>query len=225
MLRIISELAEWHNETVKMELDLDAWFDKKAEILVTDGRTNRASRNRAAICKAFLDLIKETAALPSALEIANRSGTATRSIFRHFVDLDALYNEAGFELQQTVVPLFVNSITATELHQQITQLIDFRIKVYSFIRPYQFVLQSIRFKSPYAKSRHDRQVLMFRTQIENILKEHCICDFYRLECLDLLYSFSTWLRLCVDQKLDDQQIRTILLQNTKFILNIPSIHT
>lgn len=203
-----------------MDLDLDAWFVKKSEIVVTDGRTNRASRNRAAICKAFLDLIKETAALPSALEIATRSGTATRSIFRHFVDLDALYNEAGFELQQTVVPLFVNSITATELNQQIAQLIDFRIKVYTFIRPYQFVLQSIRFKSSYAKARHDRQVLMFRTQIENILIEHNINNFYILESLDFLYSFSTWLRLYVDQKLDDDQIRSILLQNTKSILNI-----
>jgi AcrR family transcriptional regulator len=203
-----------------MDLDLDAWFDKKAEILVMDGRTNRASRNRAAICKALLDLIKETAALPSAMEIAARSGTATRSIFRHFTDKDALYNAAGFELQQNVAPLFANSIAATELAQQIAQLIDFRIKVYSFIRPYQIVLQSIRFKSSYAKTRHDRQVLMFRTQIEDILKAHNMCDFYRLESLDLLFSFSAWLRLYVDQKLDDEQIRSILLQNTKSILNL-----
>ncbi len=203
-----------------MVLNLDAWFDKKSETSGTDGRTNRASRNRAAICKALLDLIKETAALPSAMEIAARSGTATRSIFRHFTDMDALYNEAGFELQQHVAPLFSNSITATELAPQIAQLIDFRIKVYSFIRPYQIVLQSIRFKSSYAKTRHDRQVLMFRTQIEDILKAHDICDFYRLESLDLLFSFSTWLRLYVDQKLDDEQIRSILLQNTKSILNL-----
>jgi AcrR family transcriptional regulator len=67
---------------------------------LVDGRQERTSRSRRAICDACLDLVQEGVLQPSADQIADRAGLSRRSIFNHFSDLAALYDavvEAGME--------------------------------------------------------------------------------------------------------------------------------
>jgi AcrR family transcriptional regulator len=65
-----------------------------------DGRQNRTLRSRRAICDACLDLVQEGVLQPSADQIAERAGVSRRSVFNHWVDLTALYDDvvaAGME--------------------------------------------------------------------------------------------------------------------------------
>ena len=58
---------------------------------VTDGRTKRSLRTRAAVVDAVLQLVKEGDLRPTAPRIAERAGVSLRSVFQHFNDLGALH--------------------------------------------------------------------------------------------------------------------------------------
>ena len=58
-----------------------------------DGRQSRTLRSRRALCEACLDLVQEGVLQPSADQIAERAGLSRRSVFNHFSDLSALYDD------------------------------------------------------------------------------------------------------------------------------------
>lgn len=60
-----------------------------------DGRVARGKRNRVAMIDAALELTAETGSFPTSQMIAERAGVATRSVFHHFPDLDALFAAAA----------------------------------------------------------------------------------------------------------------------------------
>src|SRR5258706_15279415 len=55
-----------------------------------DGRRLRSERTRQLIIEAFLSLLRETAQMPTAVQIAERAGYSVRSVFERFPDLTAL---------------------------------------------------------------------------------------------------------------------------------------
>ena len=55
-----------------------------------DGRRLRSERTKQLIIEAFLSLLRETAQMPTAVQIAERAGYSVRSIFERFPDLNAL---------------------------------------------------------------------------------------------------------------------------------------
>jgi AcrR family transcriptional regulator len=59
-----------------------------------DGRSLRRDRNRAAVIRAVLELIRDGDLDPPTAEIAKRAGVSHRSVFRYFDDLGDLVREA-----------------------------------------------------------------------------------------------------------------------------------
>lgn len=55
-----------------------------------DGRHVRSARTRQLIIEAYLDLLRESPHIPTAVQIAKRAGCSVRSVFERFVDLHAL---------------------------------------------------------------------------------------------------------------------------------------
>ncbi|MGQ0583377.1 MAG: TetR/AcrR family transcriptional regulator [Reyranella sp.] len=55
-----------------------------------DGRRLRSERTKQLIMEAFLALLRDSATMPTAAQIAERAGYSVRSIFERFPDLNAL---------------------------------------------------------------------------------------------------------------------------------------
>ena len=55
-----------------------------------DGRRLRSERTRLVIMEAYIELLRESAQIPTAAQIAARAGISTRLIFERFTDLAAL---------------------------------------------------------------------------------------------------------------------------------------
>jgi AcrR family transcriptional regulator len=55
-----------------------------------DGRRQRSERTRQAVIEAFMKLLRRTASMPKASEIAAAAGCSVRSVFERFTDLDGL---------------------------------------------------------------------------------------------------------------------------------------
>ncbi len=55
-----------------------------------DGRRLRSERTRQLIIEAYMSLVRETAQVPTAQQIAQRAGYSVRSVFERFPDLQAI---------------------------------------------------------------------------------------------------------------------------------------
>lgn len=64
------------------------------QALRSDGRSDRAVRTREKIIEALFQLVKEGTLQPRGEEIAEKAGVAVRTIFRHFDDMDGLFDTA-----------------------------------------------------------------------------------------------------------------------------------
>ncbi len=64
------------------------------QALRSDGRSDRAVRTREKIIEALFLLVSEGTLQPRGEEIAERADVAVRTIFRHFVDMEGLFDTA-----------------------------------------------------------------------------------------------------------------------------------
>jgi len=65
----------------------------KLEAATEDGRRQRSDRSRRRIIEALFDLIGEGNMTPSAVGVAERANVGLRTVFRHFEDMDSIYDE------------------------------------------------------------------------------------------------------------------------------------
>ncbi len=101
----------------------------------TDGRVARGERTRAAIVGAFLDLLSDGDARPTAREIAARAGVSVRSIFQHFEDLEALRRDV-VELQTRRLRPVVEALpTGGDRGDRVAALARHRRRLYEQIAP------------------------------------------------------------------------------------------
>lgn len=88
-----------------------------------DGRRLRSERTKQLIIEAFLALLREEAAIPTANQIAERAGYSVRSIFERFPDLIALRVAAtDYSLAQSLAlapPRHVDGDRPTRLKSQV----------------------------------------------------------------------------------------------------------
>ncbi len=88
-----------------------------------DGRRLRSERTKQLIIEAFLSLLRETAQMPTAVQIAERAGYSVRSIFERFPDLNALRVAAtDYSLAQALAlapPRGANGDRQTRLQSQV----------------------------------------------------------------------------------------------------------
>ena len=102
---------------------------------VTDGRTARATRTRAAIVEALLALLQEGRLRATGAEIAHRAAVSERSIFQHFPSRDALFTAVG-ERQMARVAEVVSPIDpATPLGARLDAFVAQRTAVLELLTP------------------------------------------------------------------------------------------
>jgi AcrR family transcriptional regulator len=65
----------------------------------TDGRRRRSQDSRARIVAAMLELTRQGEVSPSATAVAERAGVGLRSVFRHFKDMESLYQEMSITIE------------------------------------------------------------------------------------------------------------------------------
>lgn len=100
-----------------------------------DGRRARSARSRDAAADAILELLEEGRTdLPSAAEVAERSGLSERSVFRLFDDLESLYAAAVQRQRERHGAAFVFESTDGDLESRIGALVSHRVRLHEEIR-------------------------------------------------------------------------------------------
>lgn len=96
-----------------------------------DGRSLRRDRNRAAVIRAALELIREGDLDPPTAEIAQRAGVSHRSVFRYFDDLGDLVREAiNVEFAEAAAASTIHEFAKGTLQHRIDGIITARLTAY-----------------------------------------------------------------------------------------------
>lgn len=101
-----------------------------------DGRALRSERNRAAILDAFYCLLEEGALSPSARMVAERTGIAERTVYRHFSEIDSLFDETTARLHREIRELVVTGVPSGTLEQRAHALVVANCELYERIAPF-----------------------------------------------------------------------------------------
>jgi AcrR family transcriptional regulator len=101
-----------------------------------DGRVARRSRNREAVLDAVIELFLEDQMLPSAADVAERSGVSLRSVYRYFDDIEELVRAAiGRHVNRHEGDFVIDGLGTGDLDDRIEKLVSVRLGLYETLAP------------------------------------------------------------------------------------------
>lgn len=173
-----------------------------------DGRTERAARTRERLVAAILDLVRAGNLNPTAEEVAQYAVVGHRTVFRHFQDMETLYDEMNARVRVHVETGLSPSPVQTALADRIEALVAERAATFELITMY-YLSGDIRMHSSPTLKRHRAQFArLLRTQLLAHLPE----VEPAVEAADLLTSVDGWLRLRRTQKLSVERARRVAVE-------------
>ena len=175
-----------------------------------DGRRLRSADSRARIVAAMLALIEEGDISPGAEAVAARAEVGLRTVFRHFKDMDSLYQEmieviAGVMRQAASPP-----IQATVWRDRVVELVARRADIFERIAPFKRAADAHRLRSPVFEVASERMARALRDIVRRELPDAALADPVLLEGLDLMLSFEAWSRLRREQNLGPAETCAVL---------------
>lgn len=189
---------------------------------VHDGRHARRDRNRDAVTRAFIDLVREGTPRPSVAEVAARSGLSYRSVFRYFREegstefglprtaIRSLYRE-----MPKLAPLRVGPGDA--LDARVEGLVDQRLRVHSAVDGVAQLLRSLAVQHDQVRddlrqvraTSRDQVAWLFGREL-SLLAGDDRADLLAL--LDAAVSFDHIDLLCSDQGFGVERARRLLVE-------------
>lgn len=179
-----------------------------------DGRRLRAQRNREAVVRAILQLVKEGNLRPRAPEVALRAGVSERTVFRHFADLDSLFIAAS-EQQRPTLDSYLNPRPSGDLEARIEAFVRLRARLYEEITPVRRAASLVvpfhpllaeRLEDTHRQAR-EQLLEVFAPEIERREGERREA---LVETLDVLTSWPAWDVLRHSQRLPVARARRVL---------------
>lgn len=167
----------------------------------SDGRVLRGEQNRRAILDAMYELVREGALRPTAEQVAERAGVGTRTVFRHFADMEGLHAEMADRLESEVAPLLEAPLATGSPAQRARALVERRAALFERIANFKRSGNLQRLDSKVIQRRHAQMPRRERETLLAALPELARAPEPLREAADLVTSFEAWDRLRVDQRL------------------------
>jgi AcrR family transcriptional regulator len=179
-----------------------------------DGRTQRSAATRRRVLDVTRALLISGATEPTAAEIATQAGIATRTLFRHFQDMESLYAALVKEAQTSIATVMDEPLRAdADWHGLLRQIIERRVKVYELLLP--LYVSSAWLRSPAGLNSADNRkaINRRRRRLREVLPTEMASDEVVFEALDATLSIEFWLSLRRGQNLGVDRA-TQVLQHT-----------
>ncbi len=169
-----------------------------------DGRVERTVATRRRILSVTRELILGGTIDPTAVEIAETAGITTRTLFRHFPDMQTLHSsfiEAVEASASSVMDEPFPEGTPDQWPQLLTVVIDRRVRVYESLLPLYISTIWSRYRATRSDALHFRGIERRRNRLKKILPEPIADDPILFEVLDGVLSIEYWISLRRDQRL------------------------
>lgn len=158
---------------------------------------------------------------PSAVMVAERADVGLRTVFRHFEDMDSIYDEMTGALMAAVMPKVKAPFQSTTWRDRLIECIDRRADVYEAIFPMRVCMTLRYYQSEFIQEQYKRDVEMERSTLKAIVPDSIAADRTLFAALEVTLGFATWRRLRQDQKLSvGQAKKTVQLMIEGLIANV-----
>jgi AcrR family transcriptional regulator len=175
-----------------------------------DGRRQRSETSRRRIVDAMLELIGAGDISPSAESVAARAGLGLRTVFRHFENMESLYQEINAAMTEELRPVMGAPFGSADWRGRLGEMVERRVRIFERIMPFKIAADVHRHRSPFLARKGEEMTREQRAALARILPDEQRSNDAMFEALDLLLSFETWRRLRKDQKLPVARARRTL---------------
>jgi len=176
----------------------------------TDGRRQRSEASHERIVRAMLELVGAGQVTPGAEAVAARAGVGLRTVFRHFANMESLYQQIDAVMTAEIRPMVERPFSTGEWEAQLGELIERRIGIFERIMPFKIAADVHRHHSPFLAGQVAEMTREQRAALSRLVPKDKRDDALFFESLDLVLSFETWRRLRKDQKLSLPRARHVL---------------
>lgn len=182
-----------------------------------DGRVQRSIRTRSKIAEAVLDLVATGVLEPTAEAVAAHAGVGYRTVFRHFEDMDSLFDELNARIAQTVVAGLPDLAPDGPVERRIVDFVDRRVTVFEAITNYH-LSGNIRHHSvpSLQRARSNFASLLRRQQAKYLPESTATPELAAL--VELLSTIDAWVRLRHLQQFDVAAAQRIVIAGITALL-------
>lgn len=166
-----------------------------------DGRTLRSERSRQKIVDALFELVGEGRPMPTAKQVAERANLGIRTVFRHFDDMDTLFEQVNQRLRREVIDALPSDPPEQPPRARLEALVERRCAFFERVSPYWKGTQAQRSRSAFLTELHQSESPQLRSQLFNWLPEFRSLPNEVVDAVELMLSPAAWNRLRSDQKL------------------------
>ncbi len=174
----------------------------RAEVDATaDGRTLRSERSRKKIVDALFDLLGEGHLTPTAKQVAERADLGIRTVFRHFADMDTLFEQVHDRVRRNIVDATAAEIPDAPPRKRLEALIAQRCELFERVSPYWKATEAHRSRSAFLTEIHQSDTPRLRANLYSWLPEFRALPSEITDSLEMVLSPEAWNRLRTEQKL------------------------
>ena len=160
-----------------------------------DGRRLRSERSRLAIIEASLALQEEGVLVPTAQQISDRAGVGIRSFFRHFEDMETLFEAADDHIRDSYEALFLGGDRDGTLEERIEHAVERHAEAYDSISNIVLGTNAQLWRYEILRKNYARNQRALRRDLDDWLPELKSVPRDTRESIDAIASFEMWHRL------------------------------
>ena len=185
-------------------------MSKNRDAEALDGRRLRSERSRLAIIEAALALQEEGLLVPTAQQISDRAGVGIRSFFRHFEDMETLFEAADDHIRDSYEALFLGGDRYGALEDRIDHAVERHADAYESVTNIVLGTQAQLWRYKTLQKNYARNQRGLRKDLDDWLPELKSVPRDTRESVDALASFEMWHRLRCYQGLSKTASMNIL---------------
>jgi AcrR family transcriptional regulator len=175
-----------------------------------DGRRLRSERSRLAIIEAALALQEEGVLVPTAQQISDRAGVGIRSFFRHFEDMETLFEAVDDHIRDSYEALFLGGDRDGTLEERIDHAVERHADAYESVSNIVQGTQAQLWRYETLRKKYVRNQRGLRKDLDDWLPELNSVPRDTRESIDAIASFEMWHRLRYHQGLSKKNSISIL---------------
>jgi len=160
-----------------------------------DGRRLRSERSRLAIIEAALALQEEGVLVPTAQQISDRAGVGIRSFFRHFEDMETLFEATDDHIRDSYEVLFLGGDRDGTLEERIDHAVDRHANAYESVSNIVQGTHAQLWRYEILRKKYARNQRGLRNDLDDWLPELKSVSRDIRESIDAITSFEMWHRL------------------------------
>jgi AcrR family transcriptional regulator len=189
----------------------------------SDGRHQRAARNRERIIDAVAEALADPEVPLTPAGVATRAGVSISTIVRHFRNREGLVAALRERIAEQVLPLVTAGPIVGPLEERVGELVRRRSAIFELVAPAYRAAPRAPGVTDGVEAREERRRLeqVLGAQLRQALEAEVAGDAELAALLGALLSFPSWDQLRTAQGLDAEQTLKLLERGTLALLSAP----